>query len=548
MFPMSRRLAILGGRGVRYLLRDDFSDTLAAGAVNGTPATPGPGTRTVVDTNSKITVGSGTLNFATGEATNDGIRYGIQTRSAGKVLVAKLKMTGGIGNLGLDADTSGAITDSIALATGSAINIVVNGGTAFQAGAYAAGTEYTLAAVMRSTGVFWFIKGGAFTYWMFLFPAYAGSANMYPAIVAGNTTSVFTVDNVYIHSSTWLPIPYASDGFGASGITDGLGHIEATGLGAGGSGHSWTGATFTTTGGQVYGGATLDAGELLTNGDAETGDPPTGWTPKDANCTLSQSNTQAHGGTYSAKCVTSAGYSGVTLPTFATVPGKFYRWSCWVYGTGQTYRVAGTNISGSDQFAIVSANTWTQVTRIAQATTTGATMAIWGQNASTFYIDDASCQAVNIASLFYSLSTLTPDVIVDFQIPVLGARGAAGVVLRLDSASNPQNFITVTLASDNSFRCFECVSGTYAQLVTAVGYSPVTTDTYRVVVRGTAFQLYKITNVGVVSQLRTGTTNITTGNLHGIISTDSTNTLDNFVLYPAGSGGEHSRLDFFAGL
>jgi hypothetical protein len=155
---------------------------------------------------------------------------------------------------------------------------------------------------------------------------------------------------------------------------------------------------------------------------------------------------------------------------------------------------------------------------------------------------------VNIASLFYSLSTLTPDVIVDFQIPVLGARGAAGVVLRLDSARNPQNFITVTLASDNSFRCFECVSGTYAQLVTAVGYSPVTTDTYRVVVRGTAFQLYKITNVGVVSQLRTGTTNITTGNLHGIISTDSTNTLDNFVLYPAGSGGEHSRLDFFAGL
>ena len=43
-----------GGRtgldAITWLLRDEFTDTRAAGAVNGTPATPGPGTRTVVDT------------------------------------------------------------------------------------------------------------------------------------------------------------------------------------------------------------------------------------------------------------------------------------------------------------------------------------------------------------------------------------------------------------------------------------------------------------------------------------------------------------------
>lgn len=43
--------------GKPYLLRDEFTDTLAAGSVDGTPAVPGPGTRSVTDTGNNISVG-----------------------------------------------------------------------------------------------------------------------------------------------------------------------------------------------------------------------------------------------------------------------------------------------------------------------------------------------------------------------------------------------------------------------------------------------------------------------------------------------------------
>ena len=48
--PMNQLLMHPKRSGLVYDLRDDFTDTLAAGSVNGTPATPGPGTRAVTDT------------------------------------------------------------------------------------------------------------------------------------------------------------------------------------------------------------------------------------------------------------------------------------------------------------------------------------------------------------------------------------------------------------------------------------------------------------------------------------------------------------------
>ena len=63
MALISTRRALLGGlRGldaIPWLLRDEFWDTRAAGAVNGTPATPGPGTRGTIETNGTVSVGSG---------------------------------------------------------------------------------------------------------------------------------------------------------------------------------------------------------------------------------------------------------------------------------------------------------------------------------------------------------------------------------------------------------------------------------------------------------------------------------------------------------
>lgn len=53
----NRFLPMFGASGVAYLLRDEFTTTRAAGAVNGTAAEPGAGTRTVTDTESKLRIG-----------------------------------------------------------------------------------------------------------------------------------------------------------------------------------------------------------------------------------------------------------------------------------------------------------------------------------------------------------------------------------------------------------------------------------------------------------------------------------------------------------
>ena len=51
---------------ISYLLRDEFTTTRAAGAVNGTAAEPGPGTRVVVDAGSDLSIAGSQLVFSGG--------------------------------------------------------------------------------------------------------------------------------------------------------------------------------------------------------------------------------------------------------------------------------------------------------------------------------------------------------------------------------------------------------------------------------------------------------------------------------------------------
>lgn len=59
--PFGRMFRPFGGGDERYLLRDDFADTVPGGSVNGTASTPGPGIRTVTGTG--ISIGGGVLNL-----------------------------------------------------------------------------------------------------------------------------------------------------------------------------------------------------------------------------------------------------------------------------------------------------------------------------------------------------------------------------------------------------------------------------------------------------------------------------------------------------
>ena len=65
-----------------YFVYDQYNTALAAGSINNTQAEPVGGGRVVVDTNSKISIAGGQLDFATGAASHDGVFYGLQNRIA----------------------------------------------------------------------------------------------------------------------------------------------------------------------------------------------------------------------------------------------------------------------------------------------------------------------------------------------------------------------------------------------------------------------------------------------------------------------------------
>jgi hypothetical protein len=265
------------GCAIAYLLRDEFTTALGAGSVNGTNAEPGPGVRTVVDTENKLTINaSGQLAFSGGKAApaygDPGLWESIQTRVAGKMLFAQLTI--GIVNknclVGFDNDQSVALAGE-GLRFGTTLDVYIGGGgTASIGGQPTNGSVYYIAQIMRASGQFILVKIGTGN-WLFYYCHPNSNANRYPCIQ--NYDSTNTCSFLRVPLALWLPTPLLSDGMGSTfGTSDGLGHAEgiAGGLGAGGSGPIWnTAGTWATAGGVVANTPVLGT-EILTNTELTT--------------------------------------------------------------------------------------------------------------------------------------------------------------------------------------------------------------------------------------------------------------------------------------
>ena len=221
-------LLLFPSGGIKWLLRDEFSDTRAAGAVNGTPATPGPGTRVVTDTDSKLTVSGGNLTFAphsTPAWGDPGLWHGAVTRTAGRVWVAKLKLAGANAHLtlGLDDNQAGAVNRPAFYFGTTGDILTYDTGGYFLTGSYQATTDYRIAIVLRSAGGYCLIKGGVFTTWTLLSIRSSGNtATLYPGV--GNYSHTGTIDFVRIPDALWFPTPLAYDTYtrpnGAIGVSE----------------------------------------------------------------------------------------------------------------------------------------------------------------------------------------------------------------------------------------------------------------------------------------------------------------------------------------
>lgn len=235
-------------RKIKYLFRDDFTSELAAGAVNGTLTPDGKVYRVVTDTASKAIIFGG-LGFGGGKAVpafgDPG--YWMDTliaRTVGRMLVAHFRvMVEGNFTIGFDADKIGTSTVNALWVIGTDLRSFDSGGGGQSIGTISQGQDYYLTLVLRAAGCHYFILGGPeypknTLIWTHTSNTLAG----YPQI--SGKDAVFTCGYIRIPQALWMPCPIASDSFnranGAIGQTDGAGHAEAAGLGAGGAGLVWT--------------------------------------------------------------------------------------------------------------------------------------------------------------------------------------------------------------------------------------------------------------------------------------------------------------------
>lgn len=234
-----------------WLLQDEFATDLAAGSVNGTAAEPGPGTRTVVDTaGDKVYISSGSLAINGANSWNDTyISYAsVGAWTAGRVLLTRILSTGGESLVGFIRENwdDGVVLFGDHLRAWNPHQYIIP---------TTLGYWHDLAIVTRASGHFLFLRRYGETTWALRWMRNNGLSATMPVSVQAASGALY-VSHLRIPAALWLPTPLASDGFGSAfGTTDGLGHAEgiAGGIGAGGSGVSWSNAgnTWSTSGGKA---------------------------------------------------------------------------------------------------------------------------------------------------------------------------------------------------------------------------------------------------------------------------------------------------------
>lgn len=234
---------------ILFLLRDDFTDTLAGGAVNNTPATPGPGTRVVpIDTGNFLSIGGGVMTTTQGITAYADPRYYLDAvaRAAGRTLFMKLasKPNNSSNNptIGWRQTLTGGESS---IAHGAYFGASTNlqfwyGNDQLICGNYLGATPYNIALVLRAAGCFFLVQGGAYTDWELLYVSKNRTdATVYPSVQVAAPALTITYDTIRVPTDLISITPLASDSFnranGDLGNTDGAGAGEL-----GGSGLAWT--------------------------------------------------------------------------------------------------------------------------------------------------------------------------------------------------------------------------------------------------------------------------------------------------------------------
>ena len=556
-------------RIISWLLRDEFITNLAAGSVDGTAAEPGPGTRAVTDTNSKISIASGLLSFATGAANHDSLSLDIVPRAAGRIMVVPITIASGSDlDVGWDVDDASVVSESFLFGSAARIQLRVIAGGAPTVGAWSAATKYYLALIMRAAGSVWFIKGGAFTNWAWLWNSSGGSAAMYPRLRVG-TAIPLTADFIRISDDLWLPQPELSDGFAVANgtllntlLSDGLGHAEGVtgGIGAGGGGRSWSLApdTYTIQTNKVINTPVAGA-DVITNGGFEGSydteevgiDMAPNWNHRNLDTgvdTASEETTLIHGGASAQKFVCDGDDEGVAMATNATlVIGTWYMASVWARGAsgGENFSIGNWTGHFPGRFITIVALTTSYIkySGVQRALGTGDRIRLISGDATagTYYVDDASIVLLTLSDLLALQLRSTQDGIMDADL-VVSAGTQAGVAMNWDSDSSPANGVIAYHDGTNA-RLEKNVAGTWTEVISAAATYSANAK-IRIIKDGTSYSLY-YNGAKIGATVTISDAGVKDNKYHGTFDTYASNTIDNVLFRPRGSDGEYNVLDMF---
>lgn len=409
-------------------LFDDFRDERAAGTMNGTLATDGRNARTDNDTEGKLTHAGGLLVCSGGKASpayGDPARwYPAVTREVGRMILWRqltiADVTARI-ELGVDTAASGGISENTFRFTVDTL-IFLDGGVQVSTGPVPTdATAYDLLMILRAIGVlyYWRLSGsGPFT---LLWPSTSrNNSPVYPGV--SNYSTAFTLDHIRVPTRLWMPTPRLSHGFTALSPSDGAGHAETTGLGAGGAGVTLTGATWSVAGGKA------------------TNAPVAG----DEKCTDTGFD---NAGSWSAGTGWSVGGSVATK-----VPGVT---------SGITQNVATIGIWYQIQFDVKSITaglfipivggeaiypTRTIVADGYKAVSLAATaeMGVRGSSTTNGTVDNASVKPLTLSELFLLPQTAMPDANVVASADLTVVAGFPTGIALVNSTTNPTAGLTIT--------------------------------------------------------------------------------------------------------
>jgi len=163
-----------------------FSDTWGSGTLASPRTADTGGTETVVDTGTKFSIVSGRVALAAGGAAYDPGVVAVtgRTRALGRTLIQTINV--GPTGAGVQVGWAGssAVTNGLYFIGRGANDTwtIADNAAATALGDYVInGVDYTLASVMRATGMLYFIKGGQFVNWELLWVGAAGTgATLYP--------------------------------------------------------------------------------------------------------------------------------------------------------------------------------------------------------------------------------------------------------------------------------------------------------------------------------------------------------------------------------